>query len=187
MVARGSGIQAPGRSSRRFPFRAESGCVAYSPEGRSIATTNQDGTARLWDTATFRPIGEPLSHQGPVDCLAFNHAGTIIATASRDGTVRLWDADTGLPIGPPLVHRGAVQSLAFDPDNRRLASGSSDGMARCWRVPAPVAGDVERIACWVRVETELEFDEGDAIHRQDQLAIWDLRRRLQELGGSPVK
>ena len=125
-----------------FPFRAESGCIAYGPEGRSIATTNQDGTARLWDTATFRPIGEKLAHQGPVDCLAFNHAGTIIATAGRDGTVRLWDADTGLPIGPPLVHRGAVQSLAFDPDNRRLASGSSDGLARCWRVPAPVGGDV---------------------------------------------
>ena len=49
------------------------------------------------------------------------------------------------------------------------------------------AADVERIACWVRVETELEFDDGDAIYRQDQLAIWDLRRRLQELGGSPVK
>ena len=34
---------------------------------------------------------------------------------------------------------------------------------------------------------KLEFDEGDAIYRQDQLAIWDLRRRLQELDGSPVR
>jgi WD40 repeat protein len=170
-----------------IPSRGESGCVACSPSGASIATINQDGTARLWDTATYRPIGEPLAHEGQVDCLAFNHAGTIIATAGRDHTVRLWDAETGLPVGPPFVHRSPVQSLAFDHDNRRLASGSSDGMARCWRVPAPVAGDVERVACWVRVETELEFDEGDAIHRQDQLAIWDLRRRLQELGGSPVK
>ena len=170
-----------------IPFRGESGCVGYSPDGRSMATLNHDGTARLWDTATYRPIGERLCHQGPVDFLAFNHAGTIIATAGRDGTVRLWDADTGLPIGPPLAHRGAVQSLAFDPDGRRLATGSCDGMARCWRVPSPIAGDVERIGCWIRVETALEFDEGDAIFRQDQLAIWDLRRRLQELGGPPVK
>jgi WD40 repeat protein/serine/threonine protein kinase len=170
-----------------IPFRGEPGCVAYSPQGRLIAATNRDGSARLWDTTMYRPIGEPLSHQGPVDCMAFNYAGTIIATASRDGTIRLWDAETGLPIGPPLEHRGAVQSVAFDPDNRRLASGSTDGMARSWRVPSPVAGDVERIGCWVRVETELEFDEGDAVFRQDQLAIWDLRRRLQELGGSPVR
>ena len=49
---------------------------------------------------TFRPIGEPLAHQGPVDCLAFNCAGTIIATASRDGTARLWDAETGIADRP---------------------------------------------------------------------------------------
>ena len=101
--------------------------------------------------------------------------------------MRLWDADTGLPIGPILEHRGAVNGMAFDVDNRRLATASTDRMARCWRVPAPIGGDVEQIACWVRVETELEFDEGDAIQRLDQLALWELRRRLQESRGGPVK
>ena len=80
-----------------------------------------------------------------------------------------------------------VHALAFSPDGRRLATACADGTARCWRIPAPVAGDVERITCWVRVATELEFDEGDAIRRLDQLAVWELRRRLQDLGGSPVK
>jgi WD40 repeat protein len=169
-----------------IPIGSE-GFVVYSPAGRSIATTSPDGPARLWDTETFRPIGEPLSHQGPVDCLAFNSTGTLIATGSRDGTVRLWDADTALPIGPALAHRGPVNGLAFDADNRRLATASADGLARCWRVPAPIEGDVEQIGCWVRVATELEFDEGDAIHRLDQLAVWDLRRRLQEPRGAPVK
>ncbi len=170
-----------------IPFRGDAGCVVYSRDGRSIVTSSPDGTARLWDTETFRPIGEPLSHRGPVDCLAFNSAGTMIATGSRDGTARLWDAETALPIGPALVHRGAVSCVAFDEDNRRLATASADGMARCWRVPNPIEGDVEQIACWVRVETGLEFDEGDAIHQLDQLAVWDLRRRLQELRGAPVK
>jgi eukaryotic-like serine/threonine-protein kinase len=77
--------------------------------------------------------------------------------------------------------------MAFSLDGRRLATACSDGLARCWRVPAPIAGGVERIACWVRVATELEFDEGDAIRRMDQLALWELRRHLQELGGPPVK
>jgi len=167
--------------------RAEVGCVDFSPGGRSFATACHDGTARLWDAGTIKPIGEPLTHGGPVDCLAFNSEGTLVATGSHDGTVRLWDAGTALPIGPPLAHRGAVHAVAFSPDGRRLATASSDGMARCWRVPAPIAGDVERIACWVRVETELEFDEGDAIHRLDQLAVWELRRRMHDLGGSPVK
>ena len=125
-----------------FPCRAEGGCAVYSPRGRSVAIACQDGTARLWDALTFRPIGEPLAHPGPVDCLAFNRDGTMIATGGRDGTARLWDADTGLPIGPPLEHRGAVNALAFSTDNRRLATASADGKARCFRVAAPAAGDV---------------------------------------------
>jgi WD40 repeat protein len=111
----------------------------------------------------------------------------MVATGSQDGTVRLWDADTGLAIGPPLEHRGAVHVLAFSPDARRLATAGSDGMVRSWRVPVPIPGDRERITCWVRVLTELDFDEGDAIRPVDQLVLWELRRRLQELGGAPIK
>ena len=86
-----------------------------------------------------------------------------------------------------LQHRGAVNGLSFSPDGRRIATASSDFQARYWRVHAAIAGYVERIACWVRVASELEFDEGDAIRPMDQLAIWELRRRLQDLGGPPVK
>jgi hypothetical protein len=56
------------------------------------------------------------------------------------------------------VRGKASTGLASSPDGRRLATASADAMARCWRVPAPVAGDVERIACWVRVTTGREFD-----------------------------
>jgi len=170
-----------------FPCRAVVGWVAFSPSGRLVALACQDGTARLWDVETSKPIGEPLSHRGPIECLTFNSVGTLVATGSPDGTARLWDAETGLSIGPPFEHRGVVRALAFSPDSRRLATASSNGQAHCWRVPAPVVGDVERISCWVRVTTELEFDDGDAIRRIDQLAIWELRRRLQELGGAAVK
>jgi eukaryotic-like serine/threonine-protein kinase len=170
-----------------LPHRAEVDCAGYSPLGRSVVTACHDGTARLWDADTGKPIGEPLAHRGHIDCIAFNPEGTIVATGSHDGAVRLWGADTGLPIGPSLDHRGPVRGLAFSSDRRRLATACSDGMARCWRVPAPVAGDAERIDCWVRVVTKLEFDDGDAIRPIDQMTLWELRRRLHELGGAPVK
>ena len=140
-----------------IPFRGETGCVAYSPGGRSIATKSQDGTARLWDTETFRPIGEPLAHRGPVDCLAFNRAGTMIATASRDGTVRLWDADTGLPIGPPLVHRGAVIGWHLMPTTgglRRRAPTEWQGAGEC-RLRSPEMWSRLRAGCASRPSSSL--------------------------------
>ncbi len=67
---------------------------------------------------------------------------------------------------------------------RQRAPTEWQGAGEC---PQPIGGDVEQIACWVRVETELEFDEGDAIHRLDQLALWELRRRLQGSRGASKK
>jgi WD40 repeat protein len=162
-------------------------CVGFRPGGDAFATACEDGTARLWDSATGRPIGEPLAHRARVDHLAFRPDGTMVATGSLDGTVRLWCAATGLPIGPPLAQGGAVRSLVFSQDGRRLATGGSDATVRCWKAPDPVEGDAERVSCWVRVTTDLEFDAGDAIRRMDGPTSWDLRRRLTDLGGPPLR
>jgi WD40 repeat protein/serine/threonine protein kinase len=165
----------------------EIGGVRYRPSGRSFATASHDGTARLWDAARGTPLGEPLEHRGRVDRLEFQPDGGLLATAGRDGTARLWCAATGLPIGPPLEHRGAVLALAFSPDGARLSTGAADRSARTWTLPLPVEGDPERIACWVRTTYDLDFDEGDAIRPLDPLLRWELRRRLQQLGGEPIK
>jgi WD40 repeat protein len=169
-------------------------CVAFRPaaggsegEGDAFATAGEDGTARLWDCAGGRPIGAPLNHRARIDCLVFRPDGMMLATGSTDGTVRLWCATTGLPIGPPLAHGGTVRTLAFSHDSRRLASGGSDAAVRCWTVPTPIEGDVERVSCWVRVVTDLDFDAGDASRRLDGPTSWDLRRWLGTLGGPPLR
>jgi eukaryotic-like serine/threonine-protein kinase len=115
--------------------QAETRCVAFRPGDDAFATVHSDGTARLWETATGRPIGQPLAPRSRVECLAFRPEGTMVATGSADGTVRLWCAATGLPIGPPLVHGGVVRTLAFSPDGRRLAAGGTDATVRCWKLP----------------------------------------------------
>ncbi len=159
----------------------------FSPAGDVVATASDDGSARLWNPDKGHPIGESLSHRAAITCLAFSPDGSLLATGSRDRTVRFWDTETALPIGPPLDHKGAVCTLAFSPEGRRLATGSSDGLARYWKAAPRIPGEIERISCWVRVTTELDFDEGDALRKLDPALGWELRRRLHELGGPPPK
>ena len=105
--------------------------VAFSPDGKKIATAS-GGTARLWDAATGKPLGEPLRHDDAVNAVAFSPDGTKIATASGD-TARLWDVATGKPLREPLRHDDAVDAVAFSPDGTKVATASGD-TARLWDI-----------------------------------------------------
>ncbi len=173
--------------TRELALPAAVRMATWGSSGRIIATVSVDGTARLWRSHDGQPIGETLTHDAAIECLCFSRDGTLLATGSRDRSAQLWDTATGLAIGPPMAHRGPVHALAFSPDDRRLATGSADGSCRFWRAAPQLPGDAERIACWVRVTTELDFDAGDAIIKLDGLLGWELRRRLHELGGPPPR
>jgi WD40 repeat protein/tetratricopeptide (TPR) repeat protein len=121
------------RLVRPFPHSTEGSvrCVAFSPDGTTVATGGTDGTARLWDAATGKLIGSPLMQPGPVRSVAFRPDGKALLTAAG-GAARVWDVATGRPLGPPLQHQGPVRALALSPDGQTALTMINDYTARLW-------------------------------------------------------
>lgn len=108
--------------------------LAFSPDGRRLATANTNHTAGLWDVESGRPIAALRGHVGTVYSVAFSPDGRRLATASWDRTARLWDGLSGQPLAVLRGHTDQVRHSAFSPDGRRLATAGNDSTVRLWDV-----------------------------------------------------
>jgi WD40 repeat protein len=97
--------------------------IAFSPDGGRVVTTSGDGTARLWEVGTGKPLGAPMRHEARVMGAVFSPDGERIATTSDDSTARLWDGKTGQSLDIVLRHDDPVGALAYSPDGARIMTG----------------------------------------------------------------
>lgn len=109
--------------------------IAFSADGRTVASGHDSGQVRFWDVASRKFLGEIAAHPGAVSAIAFAPRGEFIATAGEDRIVRIWDEFTHKKVADLHSHTDRVPALAWSPDGSLLISAGWDTSARVWRPP----------------------------------------------------
>jgi acyl carrier protein len=103
----------------------------FDHSGTRIVTSSDDGTARVWDAATGRPIAVLRGRPGETKSAVFDRQGKRIVTAGSPGVVVVWDAATGKKLATMHNRGNVVYRASFDPQGRRVVTADDIG-ARIW-------------------------------------------------------
>lgn len=150
--------------------------VAYSPDGRLVATSGRDGAVKIWDVAEARAVRMLRgNHDRVVNCVAFSPDGKTLLTAGDDRLVRLWEVDTGEHLRDLKGHDDRVLQAAFSADGKRIVTAGEDKTARIWNAadgaPLSVLGGHDWAVLWAEFSRDGRFVV--TASADDTAVIWD--------------
>ena len=112
--------------------------IAFSPDGKILASGSFDDTIKLWDVTTWQTIATLKTHK--VHSIAFSPDGKRLASGGRDKTIKIWDVATRQELCT-LTTPAEVNFVAFSLDNRVLAAAANDNKVRLWFAAASDVGN----------------------------------------------
>ena len=112
--------------------------VAFSPDGKTLASSYGTGLIVIWDWHSGKPVFAPFDgHHDIVEKITYNADGSLLASGGDDGNAILWDLNPNIQdhLKTKFVgHSALVYDVAFSPDGRLLATGSGDRLVKIWDV-----------------------------------------------------